>query len=93
MLAGVDSVGIGINPIEGWNSWMILFFIGVIVVGVSLFQRFLASKSGGASPRSSNQQRIDEQQTLTLAQKLTHNLSNHVFRSVVVEENARAGEV
>lgn len=81
MLAGVDSVGIGINPIEGWNSWMILFFIGVIVVGVSLFQR------------SSNQQRIGEQQTLTLAQKLTHNLSNHVFHSVVVEENARAGEV
>lgn len=37
MLAGVDSVGIGVNPVEGWNSWMILFFIGVIVVGVSLF--------------------------------------------------------
>lgn len=35
MLAGVDSVGIGINPVEGWNSWMILFFVGVIVVGVS----------------------------------------------------------
>lgn len=38
MLAGVDSVGIGINPVEGWNSWMILFFVGVIVVGVSLFE-------------------------------------------------------
>lgn len=38
MLAGVDSVGIGINPVEGWNSWMVLFFVGVIVVGVSLFQ-------------------------------------------------------
>ena len=33
MLAGVDSVGIGINPVEGWNPWMSLFFIGVIVVG------------------------------------------------------------
>lgn len=36
MQAGVDSVGIGINPVEGWNSWMTIFFIGVIVVGVSL---------------------------------------------------------
>lgn len=38
MLAGVDSVGIGINPVEGWNSWRVLFFVGVIVVGVSLFE-------------------------------------------------------
>ncbi len=36
MQAGVDSVGIGINPVEGWNSWMTFFFIGVIIVGVSL---------------------------------------------------------
>eukprot|EP00752_Nemacystus_decipiens_P007034 g6310.t1 len=33
MLAGVDAVGIGINPVEGWNSWMVFFFVGVIVVG------------------------------------------------------------
>lgn len=33
MLAGVDSVGIGINPVENWNPWKTLFFIGAIVVG------------------------------------------------------------
>lgn len=38
MLAGVDSVGIGINPVEGWNSWMILYYVGVIIVGVSLLK-------------------------------------------------------
>lgn len=47
MLAGVDSVGIGINPVEDWNSWMVFFFIGVIVVGVSLSLRVLLDPQAG----------------------------------------------
>lgn len=58
MLAGVDSVGIGINPVEGWNSWMILFFIGVIVVGVSRFSRVCLDRNREEHlSRSRNQQR------------------------------------
>lgn len=33
MLAGVDSVGIGVNPVQDWSTWMVLFFVGVILVG------------------------------------------------------------